>query len=243
MKKNNLLNTILLITIGVLVGIALVFATRKNIVDTSSQNSQNDLLTDASGKEIIDELGRFIPDVFIPNGSVVVSDTPIDFNRDGRAEHVIVYEKKQSLDDPVLSGYVVAGNIKDGWNIIGASGKEVSGITIGKFTANSGVPSILVIEKEGEIKEWHVVTWNAGNLSTHSGGEARNGVLNSLGYIFNGRNDVLVSGNTIIENIPGYSLGTPICCPDLQTLSIEYIFTGNAIVVSDFSKGEIATFK
>lgn len=209
-------------------------------VNVAGLNPEGDIPRDES---VFDGAAKFVPDVFVPDGSIVTGDTSIDFNRDGRAEHVIVYEKKHSLDTPITAGYVVAGNIKDGWNILGASGKEVGSVTVGKFTATSGTPSVLIIETTGDTKEWHTMTWTAGALSTHSGAEARFGLLNSLGYFFNGRNDVLVSGNTIIENIPGYSMGTPLCCPDLPTLSISYTFTGNAISVKGFTKGSVAVFK
>ncbi len=240
MKRHNHVNTMLLVSIGILVGvlIMIVFKTKQpeeESVIFEIQENENLNVEDVQ----VDDSGTFVPDVFVPKGSIVTSDTPIDFNRDGRAEHVIVYEKASSLDSPLWSGYIVVGKKEEGWSVLGASGKEVSNIVVGKFTASSGVPSVLIIETLDTTKNWHVLTWSAGALATHSGSEARNGVLNSLGYVFNGKNDIVVSGNNIIEHIPGYSSSAPLCCPDLQTLSISYKFTGNAVVVAKFEKSDL----
>ena len=59
----------------------------------------------------------------------------------------------------------------------------------------------------------------------------RESVLDAYDYQDMGYNAVNISGNTITENIPGYSKAASRCCTDKEPISIDYIFDGDAIVV------------
>lgn len=226
-KQDSKINTILLVVIGILVGIAIMLLARgkapREEFEFPEEEIPAPLVTTTPSNE-------FRIENYIPGGSILQTDTELDFNKDGRAEHVLVYTTKDAEGFPI-EGYIVAGNIGEGWTVLAASESPVQAVTTYKFAASSGTPAVLIVEKESDARNWHVLTWNAGAIKTYNGVPARNGVLTSRSYAFHGGNTVSMSGNTIIEHVPGHSKQSDGAVPDRLPLYIEYVFTGNVLTV------------
>ncbi len=216
-----------MVIIGILVGIAIMLLARPREPreEVFIPEEEVPLVTTTPSNE-------FRIENYIPSGAILESDTELDFNKDGRAEHVLVYMTKNAEGFPI-EGYIVAGNIGDGWTVLAASEAPVQSVSTYKFTAGSGTPAVLVVESEQSSKDWHILTWNAGEIKTYNGVPARSGVLTSRSYVFHGGNTVSMSGNTIVEHVPGHSKLSEGAVPDRSPLYIEYSFTGNVITVKD----------
>lgn len=226
-RRESNIQTVLMVVIGVLIGIAIMILARPQEPreDVVIPEEEVPLVTTTPSNE-------FRIENYIPGGSILKSDTELDFNKDGRAEHVLVYTTKNIEGFPI-EGYIVAGNIGDGWTVLAASETPVDTVSTSKFTSGSGVPAVLVVESESGSKDWHILTWNAGQIKTYNGVPARSGVLTSRSYVFHGGNMVSLSGNTIVEHVPGHSSLSEGAVPDRSPLYIEYSFTGNVITVKD----------
>lgn len=218
-------NTILLVIIGILSSVAIMLLIQGRSRSDISQKPNEETPIPAATIPTTE----FHVENYIPPRATLQSDTSLDFNKDGRAEHILTYALQ--TETGVNEGYIVAGNVSDGWTVLASSDTPSDTVIVTKFTATNGTPSALVVEKKGSDTNWHVLTWNVDMIKTYNGVPARDGVLRSRGLSFHGGNVVKQADTNIIETVPGYTKDSDGTFPDAQPIMITYSFSGNALVV------------
>lgn len=157
---------------------------------------------------------------------------------------LVNYKGLQSREKVQVSAYPIDGKVYQLLQVMAFNGLEWDEVY--REELNVRTPPLLGFVDNGAGKTGAVVinSYNGAGTSTNwfmlaeSDGEivklevtGRESVLDSYGYQDMGYNAVNLSGNTITENIPGYSKEANRCCPDKSPISIDYKFDGEAIVV------------
>ncbi len=220
-------NTILFVIIGILCGVAIMLF----VQGRAPRDTSEDIVEETPVPVATFPTTEFHIENYVPPRALLQSDTSLDFNKDGRAERILTYALKNSETNVVTEGYIVAGNVGDGWTVLASSETPSDSVVVTKFTATNGTPSALVVEKNGSDTNWHVLTWNIDMIKTYNGVPARDGVLRSRGLVFHGGNVVTHTATNIVETVPGYTKDSDGTFPDVQPIMITYSFSGNALVV------------
>jgi len=177
------------------------------------------------------------PDInsFIPQRAQLIKKLSISFDRSGKPSIAVAYWRK--LND---YGFAVGVRVLDyresAWVVsyreIGDVGTPGDPLTIEKVesaSGNEGLVVVMTVSGAGTATAWHAVARRGDKIVELNPVPIRDLVLKRRGYEFQGYNNVTVKGDTIFEEIPGYSHGEARCCPDRPTLKMGFKFTGSAL--------------
>jgi hypothetical protein len=111
--------------------------------------------------------------------------------------------------------------------------------TIEKVKAASGQEGLVVVNYEsgaGTSTDWKLIAAVRGKFVTLDPKPIRDKVLRERHSVFGGYNGVKAAGDTITEEIAGYSEHQARCCPDKPRIAMHVRFTGRAIKLESVSE-------
>ena len=177
------------------------------------------------------------PSGFIPAEAILVKELRVDLDGNGTNEIALAYgfDSEPNVNTGVrilkrgASGWAVVFEESD--SLINGAGPS-DAVDIEEVSSPEGKDGVVVILKNsgaGTTTDWHLLASIKGKVVRLESAGFRDTVLKGKGYIFNGYNGVKVSGDLVIEDIPGYSPRTARCCPDKPSIAITTRFTASSL--------------
>jgi hypothetical protein len=177
------------------------------------------------------------PDVnsFVPKRAQLIKQLRISFDPSDKPSVALAYATKVN-DYDFSVGVRVLEYRKSGWVVsyreIGDVGTPGDPLTIEKVESAAGKEGLVVVSTfsgAGTATAWHAVTRRGPKIVELNPTTIRDRALRRRGYEFQGYNTVTVKGDSIFEEISGYSHGEARCCPDRPPLKLGFKFTGSAL--------------
>jgi hypothetical protein len=173
---------------------------------------------------------------FIPPHAQIIKHLRISFAHEVKPSIVLAYATKVGEYD-YEAGVRVLNYRNSQWliayqekSLVSTGGGNPMAVErVDSAKGNEGLVVILTFSGAGTSTDWHVIAEREHKFVSLDASAIRNRVLRRQGYQFGGYNGVSVRGDTVFEDISGYSHGRARCCPDLPSLELGVKFTGSSL--------------